>query len=153
MDNDKNTASPDLSGGSNFTPLYRENGQPETSFASLTGTGYLRAQVTAGGGAVPVEGASVTVSRIEDGREILLMMMTTDRSGLTDTAALPAPDIGLSEAPDPSSRPYTEYIVSASADGFYPVSGLTVPVFPTVRSVQPIAMVPLPADYFYGERR
>ena len=70
-------------------------------------------------------------------------MLVTDASGITETAALPAPDIVYSETPDPESKPFAEYILSVFADGYYAVPEIILPVFTTVKSIQPISLVPL----------
>ena len=125
-------------------PLYTGNSEENAPLSEMTGTGYITAEVTTGDGAVPVENAVVLITRKEGDKNVLVRMLVTDESGSTETVALPAPDIRYSEAPDPLEKPYAEYNLSAYAKGFYPVPEMTVPVFSTVKSIQPIALIPLP---------
>ena len=125
-------------------PLYTGNSEGNAPISEMTGTGYITAEVTTGDGAVPVENAVVLITRKEGDKNVLVRMLVTDESGSTETVALPAPDIRYSEAPDPLEKPYAEYNLSAYAKGFYPVPEMTVPVFSTVKSIQPIALIPLP---------
>lgn len=124
-------------------PLYNGNNEANAPTSEMTGTGYITAEVTTGDGAVPVENAVVLITRKEGDKNVLVRMLITDESGSTETIALPAPDIRYSEAPDPLEKPYAEYNLSAYAKGFYPVSDMIVPVFSTVKSIQPVAMIPL----------
>lgn len=125
-------------------PLYNGNSEGNAPVDEMTGTGYITAEVTTGDGAVPVENAVVLITRKEGDKNVLVRMLVTDESGSTETVALPAPDIRYSEAPDPLEKPYADYTLSAYAKGFYPVPEMTVPVFSTVKSIQPIALIPLP---------
>lgn len=123
-------------------PLY--NGpQNEQSLEDMKGSGYIKAEITTAGGAVPIEGASVIITKREGDRTLLIRMLTTDASGSTELVALPAPDIVYSETPDPESKPFSEYIMSIYAEGFYAVPEIIVPVFTTVKSIQPVSLVPL----------
>lgn len=124
-------------------PLYTGNNQENAPESEMTGTGYITAEVTTGDGAVPVENAVVLITRKEGDKNVLVRMLVTDESGSTETVALPAPDIRYSEAPDPLEKPYADYILTVYAKGFYPVQEMTVPVFSTVKSIQPVAMIPL----------
>lgn len=123
-------------------PLYTDT-QKDQPFEEMTGKGYIKAEITTAGGAIPIENASVLITRRENGRTLLVKMLLTDASGTTETAELPAPDIIYSETPEPDSKPFAEYILSVFADGFYAVPEIILPVFTTVKSIQPISLVPL----------
>lgn len=130
-------------GSGSFPYLYDSGSADGENPSPMTGTGYITVEAATGGGAVPIEGATVIISRKENGKNILVRMLTTDESGATETIPLPTPDISYSEAPDPSEKPYADYYVNAYAKGFYTIPELTVPVFSTVKSIQPISMIPL----------
>lgn len=114
--------------------------EDETSDAS--GVGYIKAEVTTGSGAVPIENAVVLITKKENGRTYLLKMLISDESGSTETVALSAPNVSFSETPDPTEKPFADYYISAYADGFYAENDMEVPVFSGVKSIQPIALIP-----------
>lgn len=118
-----------------------ENASPDES-----GIGYIKAEVTTGSGAVPIENAVVLITKKDNGRTYLLKMLISDESGSTETAALPAPNVSFSETPDPSEKPFADYFISAYADGFYAENDMEVPVFSGVKSIQPIALIPKASD-------
>lgn len=120
-------------------PRY-SGGEDETSDAS--GVGYIKAEVTTGSGAVPIENAVVLITKKENGKTYLLKMLISDESGSTETVALPAPNVSFSETPDPIEKPFADYYISAYADGFYVENDMEVPVFSGVKSIQPIALIP-----------
>lgn len=110
-----------------------------------TGTGYLIVNVSTARGALPLEGASVTVFYDEDGNSSVHSVLTTDVSGKTERLELPAPSRELSEVPG-NAKPYSTYTISAKKDGYYTVTNTGVPIFAGITSVQPIEMIPL-AEY------
>lgn len=112
----------------------------------VSGTGYIKAEVTTGGGAVPIENAVVLITKKENGKTYLLKMLISDESGSTETVALPAPNVSFSETPDPTEKPFANYYISAYADGFYAENDMEVPVFSGVKSIQPIALIPRSCD-------
>lgn len=120
-------------------PRY-SGGEDETSDAS--GVGYIKAEVTTGSGAVPIENAVVLITKKENGKTYLLKMLISDESGSTETVALSAPNVSFSETPDPTEKPFADYYISAYADGFYAENDMEVPVFSGVKSIQPIALIP-----------
>lgn len=111
-----------------------------------SGVGYITAEVTTGGGAVPIENAVVLITKKQGGKNYLLKMLVTDESGSTSTVALPAPNASFSETPEPSEKPYADYYLSVYADGYYAQGDREVPVFSGVKSIQPIALIPKAND-------
>lgn len=124
-------------------PRYSGN---EDETPDVDGTGYIKAEVTTGGGAVPIENAVVLITKKENGKTYLLKMLISDESGSTETVALPAPNVLFSETPDPTEKPFANYYISAYADGFYAENDMEVPVFSGVKSIQPIALIPRSGD-------
>lgn len=127
-------------------PLEPRYSGDEEETPDVSGTGYIKAEVTTGGGAVPIENAVVLITKKENGKTYLLKMLISDESGSTETVALPAPNVSFSETPDPTEKPFANYYISAYADGFYAENDMEVPVFSGVKSIQPIALIPRLGD-------
>ncbi len=113
--------------------------------APLTGQGSLIVQVTLAKGAIPVEGAKVTVSSTGEASTVLSEMIT-DKSGQTQRISLPAPQGSYSQAPGGVIRPYSIYDIKIEFPGYYTERAINVPIFDQVNSIQPVALVPLPED-------
>lgn len=137
-----------------FEKLFDDDDDDDRSNApDMKGTGYLQVEVTTGDGAVPVPKAAVIVTQEIGGQSYLVTMKLTDRSGATDIIPLPAPLAEFSEAPDPSERPFSEYNVTVYKKGFYTVPEVTVPIFDTVKSIQPVPLIPLAENELQGTQR
>ena len=106
-------------------------------------SGVLIVQTSIAGGALPLLGATVTVSDGGDGYLQAPIRVQSGASGLTDAIILPAPSPLLSQSPQNASRPYALYNLSVTRDGFYPFTAEKVPIFAGVRSIQPVNMIPL----------
>jgi len=105
------------------------------------GTGYLKVQTVSAEGAFPVVGAAVIVTDSDGGS---VASLRTDRSGLTETLALPAPSRLLSQSPENGGIiPYSTYTVQISRDGFYPVDDYSVPIFDGITAIQRANMIQL----------
>ena len=107
-------------------------------------SGALRIRATTARGALPVPGAQVRVSRMDENgaSDGVIASGKTDSSGLTEIFILPAPPKENSEAPD-NPTPYSQYNVEITADGYYPVESFGVPIFPGILSTQPADLVPI----------
>ncbi len=121
-----------------------------------TGNGYLTVNVRTAGGALPVEGAMVTVTRIDGAESTVVAVMLTDSAGTSDVVALPSPPRGNSLEPgeaDVSSL----YTVDVARDGYYRVIHENVPIYEGVTSIQQIHLVPIaggrPHQYPYDLNR
>lgn len=123
---------------STLEPLYTDNA-PELN----TSSGFLQAEVSTANRALPIKDASVIVTRKDGDKSELIALLTTDENGLTETIELPAPNIAYSESPDQTQKPFSNYQLAVYARGFYTIPQLNVPVFPTVKSIQPVSMIPL----------
>lgn len=105
-------------------------------------SGTLAVQIFTAGGALPVEGAAVTV-RSGDGEEgSFIRTLYTDESGRTPPLALETPPASGSLSPG-GIRPYAVYNVRVEREGFYPHENRNVPIFAGVTSVQSVEMIPL----------
>lgn len=97
-------------------------------------------RVTAAGGAVPIEGARVTVAN-QNGE--VLQTRLTDQSGLTEVMMLPAVDPALTLTPTPSFIPIL-YEILVAAPGYYRVRTVGVPLYGGIPTQLPITLIPLP---------
>lgn len=111
---------------------------------NYTSEGYLKVRVTTTGNTLPLEGANVIISEYspDSTNDAVLYSLRTDRGGLTDTVALPAPAKSDSMRPG-SAQPYSLYNISVTYDGYYPIEGVGVPIFAGIVAVQPVNLLPL----------
>ena len=110
------------------------------------GTGYMIVRVTTARGAIPLEGAVVTVSDylgedVKD-RGNAIYTLTTNSSGLTDKFTLPAPPRALSLSPG-NGKSYLTYNIAVTKDGYYQQNYINAPVFEGITSIQNADMIPL----------
>lgn len=135
---------------------------------SMTGEGKLIFQVSTGGGAIPLEGAVVTVRQgpIPTGWRAptpggegpipqpfqpagtIISVMRTGPDGKTPILSLPAPSRTLSQFPsrDGAPAPYSLYDADVTYPEYYTQSYIRIPVFDGITSVQQAALVPLPEN-------
>lgn len=104
--------------------------------------GYLRVFAFTGGGAEPVPGARVVVTRADGDEQTVYANLTTDRDGFTPVVALPSVDPALTLRPG-SAQPYVTYAVRVTADGFQSVEHRNIPVYGDNYVTQPVAMTPI----------
>ena len=71
------------------------------------------------------------------------MQLSTDVSGLTETVELPAPALNYSLNPESEVKPYSEYNILVTAEGYEPVSVTGSELLANTTSFQPIRMNPL----------
>lgn len=99
-----------------------------------SGQGFLQVEVTNSVDGSPVAGASVAVLRKIWDYDVLETMMFTDSNGMTEAIELEV----IYKENDP--RPYDEYMITVYKEGFYSVNMLSVPIFDTIKSIQPVEM-------------
>ena len=104
--------------------------------------GTLRVRTYTASGALPVKGATVRVTGAMESNRAVAFSSITDVDGQSEIFTLPAPNIDLSQAPNPTDLPYSLYDLEISARGYYTkrIRGLTV--FPGINSVQLVNMIP-----------
>ena len=105
------------------------------------GTGHLQVWAVTARGALPVEGAVVTVAGADPRTRDLRITQTTYNVGKTEELPLPAPAASLSLVPG-NMTPYATYDITVEKDGYYLHQALNVPVFDRVVSVQTAEMIP-----------
>ena len=117
--------------------------------------GYLIVRVSTASGAIPVEGATVTVrddlSVHTPGKGNVLRVLVSNRDGLTERISLSAPK--KSTALSPGTVPYTNYQIDVVADGYYSQYYIHVPIYDTITSIQPAILTPKSDTAFPGDRR
>ena len=104
------------------------------------GKGYITVNVRTAGGALPVEGALVTVSSSDNGTVVAVTV--TDRAGLGEIIELPTPPKSNSLAPN-GGEVSSFYTVDTDKDGFYHVVNANIPIFDGVTSIQTVLLVPI----------
>lgn len=93
---------------------------------SPAGEGCLKLEVTADG--KPVDCAICAVFRTSGDGDVLVATFFTDERGETEAITLPVPDLD------------EKYTVSAAKEGFFTVRGVEVPIFDSIKSIQPIEL-------------
>ncbi len=106
------------------------------------GTGYITVNVRTAGGALPVEGAMITIKASSDGNDTVIAVMISDAGGASDVIALPTPPKENSLTPN-GGEVSSMYTVDADKDGYYHVVITSVPVYDGVTTVQQILLVPI----------
>ncbi len=117
------------------------------------GMGYMIVRVTTARGAIPLEGAIVTVNNyFETGDDVnenagergnAIGTYITNSSGLTEKFALSAPPRALSMSPG-NGKSYLTYNVKVDKEGYYQQNYINAPVFDGITSIQNADMIPLP---------
>ena len=96
-------------------------------FISGDGAGYIQVEVTCEENSCPIEGAAVAVTRqAGDDMDTLAATLVTGADGCTEAVTLPAGE--------------GKYMVTVYKEGFFTVRDLEVPVFDTIKSIQPVTM-------------
>ncbi|MGN0693192.1 MAG: hypothetical protein ACI4K7_12650 [Oscillospiraceae bacterium] len=115
-----------------------------TNITGDTGWGSLQFEVTTGSQGSPVQGATVVVSRVINGNRLLTRILRTNSSGLTRTIFLPAPRYVYNPYRPSNSRPFAEYTASVYANGYYPLTNISLMIEAGVKSLQPVDLIPYP---------
>lgn len=123
---------------SSNTPLY-DNVDKFT--ADNTKNGKLRVQAYASQQVFPIQNAKVTVEKDFRNGRYLFMESYTDIDGIAQNIVLPAKDKRLSLTAS-GEIPYTTYTVTVSHPQFETLVFDRVPIFDSIESMQPAAMVP-----------
>lgn len=116
--------------------------ESETADTNYAGT--LKISVISSIGMIPVENATVSVSYTGD-PDSPIVVLTTDSSGQTPVVNLPAPPLALSLDPDALEQPYSEYNITATAEGYEPVLVTGSEILADELSLQTIRLQPLAA--------
>lgn len=107
--------------------------------------GRLLVSVTSSVGFIPIKNATVKIyaeHQSADQERVLVETLNTNESGQTDRVDLPTPPRSLSQEPS-EIRPYAEYDMEISAEGYEPVSISGSEVMSDELAVQNVEMNPL----------
>lgn len=117
-----------------------------------TGIGQLIFRVATARGAIPLEGAQITVwphipTPGEAGRGQVIAVLYTDRDGKTEPLELQTPPKSESLAPMPAGTlPFASYDAEVYLPGYYAPSYSRIPIFDGITSIQSVDMIPLPEN-------
>lgn len=106
-----------------------EQGNYDFTEAALSfedGEGYLKLEVSGDG--QPLDCALVLVFRVTDCGDVLAATFFTNEKGETEVITLPV--LGLDE----------KYTVTVAKEGFFAVRGLEIPIFDSIKSIQPVEL-------------
>ena len=136
-------------------PSTRPSDGDRSDTRPMTGQGKLVFQITTAEGAIPLEGAEVTLRQSRgptDAGGDVLSVLYSGRDGKTEALTLPAPARGYSLEParDGAPVPYALYNADVRMDGFYKQSYIRIPVFDGITSIQRASLIPLPENGFEG---
>lgn len=110
--------------------------------AKNSSKGQMKVQVTIAG-TIPLPNANVTVSvDLPDGSRELYNGYT-DIDGIIDPINLPAPPVSLSFDENSTVVPYAVYNVKVTHPDFSPAEFKNAPVFDSIKSIQPVTLVPI----------
>ena len=125
----------------------------------MTGQGKLVFQLTTAGGAIPLEGAEITLRASRsasdgNGGEVMAVLFS-DSNGKSEVLTLPAPArmLSLEPARDGAPVPYALYNADVRLRGFYSQSYIRIPIFDGITSIQRASLIPLPENGFEGGTR
>lgn len=104
--------------------------------------GTLKVQVTAGQ-TIPISNAKVDVSVVLKNGERNLVTEYTDIDGIVDNISLPAPPVALSLNEENTTVPFSVYTIKISHPDYAPAEYKNAPIFESVKSIQPVTLVPL----------
>ena len=114
--------------------------------SNLKGSGNLLVRVFSAKQATPVIDALVAVSFLNGDGEELLKSAFTNNDGEVPTYALPT--VNRQESLNPGvNNPYASYRVVVSADGYFTMDSVNVPIFDGETAVLPVEMLPIPEFY------
>ncbi len=92
---------------------------------------------------VPVSGVNVTVTELSPtGEETVIAEMVTNEVGQTPPLELNAPPVDYSLDPLNTQMPYSTYRIQTSSPLFVDTVVIGSQIFPNIRSIQPITVVP-----------
>ena len=117
-----------------------------------TGIGQLIFHVATARGAIPLEGAQITVfphqpTPGEAGRGQVIAVLYSDRDGKTEPLSLPTPPRSESLAPiTTGALPFANYDAEVYLPGYYAPSYTRIPIFDGITSIQSVDLIPLPEN-------
>ncbi len=120
--------------------------------SEMQGKGRLIFQISTARGAIPLEGAKVTVRYYDptalQGNGDVISVLYSGQDGKTEALELPAParSFSLEPAKDGAPAPYALYNADILLDNFQPQSYISIPVFDGITSIQRANLIPMPEN-------
>ncbi len=114
---------------------------------NFDGEGYLIVRVSTARGAIPVDGAEVTIQQNSSDNTDILYSLTSGRDGLTNKVSLKTVNKSASETPG-NDITYLNYTITVRADGYTSQYFAEVPIFDGITSYQSVYLVPSPSNQF-----
>lgn len=105
--------------------------------------GYIITEVRSRGEALPIIGATVTVSGYENGTLKVLNVQLTDSSGSTIPFEIETPPKSESLIPDSPEPPFAVISIEIDKEGFLTQIFAEVPIFSGITTIQPVQLIPL----------
>ena len=107
--------------------------------------GSIIAQIVTSAAQIPVAGATLTISReLPDGGQELLAVRMTNYDGFTEPFDVPTPPASDSQTRQTAERPYALVDLRGERAGYDRVFIHNAQVFPGVRTLQQIVLIPTP---------
>ena len=104
--------------------------------------GLLKVEVTDMADSSPIEGAKITIASLDNPEETI-EELSTDANGMSPLLPLEAPPRELSENPNSTIQPYSEYNMIITAPGYEPTSISGSEIFESELSLQPVRLRPI----------
>jgi len=127
-------------------PLRPLQNESVLSPGDARGNGYLIVHVTTARGAIPLEGALVTVRdykpEFTEPRGDVLYSLVSGRDGNTERISLSAPAMGDSLTPG-NEHPFAIYNLEVQLEGYRGQSYFALPIFEGITAIQPVDLIPL----------
>lgn len=122
------------------------------------GKGSLIVHVSTARGAIPLEGAMVTVRNFfqepEENRGDAVAVLVSGRDGNTPVLTLDAPPREESMEPmnGAPGLPYARYNLEVRLEGYEHQNYISVPIFDGILAIQPVYLIPIPENGSDGNR-
>ncbi len=113
--------------------------------------GRLKIQAFTAGGAIPIAGATVRVSRMIGDSPYVFYNVVTDEDGIANGMTLPAPPKALSESPESSAESWTGYDIEVSYPSYPTQRFSNIPIFEGIETIQPVNFLPAQAPEQPGQ--
>lgn len=119
--------------------------------SNAVGQGYLIIRAATARGAIPLEGAQISVydysPEPSQKQGDLIAVRISDRSGSTPPIRLAAPARTASLSPDsPIQPPFSTYTVQVHMEGYTSGEYINVPIFDGITAIQEAELIPLPEN-------
>ena len=128
-----------------------EHFSPQQEKTDMQGMGYLIVRTSTAGGAIPLEGARVSVRNYDKDlglpRGDVIASVISGRDGNTPIIPLSAPPRSASQVPSNGGvTPFASYFVEVRLEGYFHQSYAGLVIFDGITSIQPVDMIPLPEN-------